>query len=85
MQRDPNLADDELYRRSTILDTLNTILEMRVKIKIISDMAFDAVDSDGNGTLDLAELSIVLRNVAKEMKLNPPTDNDIVAVLDELD
>ena len=58
---------------------------MRDKIKIISDMAFDAVDSDGNGTLDLAELSIVLRNVAKEMKLNPPTDNDIVAVLDELD
>ena len=43
-RRNPILADDELYRKSTILDTLNSILEMRGKIKIISDMAFDAVD-----------------------------------------
>ena len=84
-QRDPHLVDDELYRRSTILDTLNCILEMRDKIKIIADMAFDAVDGDGNGSLDLTELGIVLRNVAGDMKLNPPTDNDIVAVLGELD
>ena len=48
-------------------------------------MAFDAVDGDANGSLDLQELGIVLRNVATEMKLNPPTDNDIVAVLGELD
>ena len=48
-------------------------------------MAFDAVDQDGNGSLDLQELGIVLRSVAKEMKLNAPTDNDIVAVLGELD
>ena len=58
---------------------------MRGKIKIISDMAFDAVDDDMSGHLELEELGTVLRNVAKEMRLNPPTDNDIVAVLGELD
>ena len=58
---------------------------MRDKIKIISDMAFEAVDDDHSENLDINELSIVLRNVAKEMSLNPPGDNDIIAVLDELD
>ena len=85
VQRNPHMLENDMYRRSTILDTLNCILEMRDKIKIISDMAFDAVDQDGNGSLDLVELGIVLRDVAKQMRLNPPTDNDIVAVLGELD
>ena len=58
---------------------------MRDKIKIISDMAFDAVDEDMSGELDLDELGKVLRSVAKEMRLNPPTDNDIIQVLAELD
>ena len=48
-------------------------------------MAFDAVDEDMSGNLDLGELSTVLRSVAKEMRLNPPADNDIIAVLAELD
>ena len=85
IERDPVLSSHELYRKSTILDTLQSILEMNDKIKIISDMAFDAVDDDGSGELDLDELSKVLRSVAKEMRLNPPTDNDIIAVLAELD
>ena len=84
-ERNLDLASHELYRKSTILDTLHCILEMRDKIKIISDMAFDAVDEDMSGNLDLEELSTVLRSVAKEMRLNPPADNDIIAVLAELD
>ncbi len=42
---------------------------MSDKIKIISDMAFDAVDEDMSGQLDLEELGQVLRDVAKEMGL----------------
>ena len=38
------------------LDTLHQILEMSDKIKIISDMAFDAVDEDMSGELDIDEL-----------------------------
>ena len=84
-ERNQQLASHELYRKSVILDTLHSILEMRDKIKIISDMAFDAVDEDMSGELDLDELGKVLRSVAKEMRLNPPTDNDIIQVLAELD
>ena len=84
-QRNPNLVNFEQYRRSTILDSLNDILGMRDQIKMISDMAFDAVDGDGNGTLDLEELGVVLRNVAGDMDITSPGDNDIAAVLGELD
>lgn len=55
------------------------------KIKIVSDLAFDAVDIDGNGSLDKDELTEVMRNVAGEMKVKAPTDGDIDAVLRELD
>jgi Ca2+-binding EF-hand superfamily protein len=48
-------------------------------------LAFDAVDADGNGYLDKAELSDVMRNVAGEMRVKPPTDGDIEAVIRELD
>ncbi len=48
-------------------------------------MAFDAVDIDGNGSLDKEELTEVMRNVASEMKVKAPTDGDIEAVLKELD
>ena len=64
IERDPILSQHELYRKSTILDTLQAILEMNDKIKIISDMAFDAVDDDMSGELDLDELGKVLRSVA---------------------
>jgi Ca2+-binding EF-hand superfamily protein len=51
----------------------------------VSDLAFDAVDLDGSGFLEKNELSDVMRNVASEMKVKPPTDGDIDAVLKELD
>ena len=84
MQKNDHIEQTE-YRKSALLDTLEQILSMKPKIKIISDMAFEAVDDDDSGQLDKNELGLVLRNVAKEMKIHPPTDNDIFAVLSELD
>ena len=40
---------------------------MKDKIKIISNMAFEAIDSDGNGFLEKIELAEVLRSVANDM------------------
>ena len=40
---------------------------MKDKIKVISDMAFEAIDADGNGQIEKDELAVVLRNVASEM------------------
>ncbi len=70
---------------SLLLEALNQILEMEDKINIVTDMAFEAVDADGSGQLDKAELGEVLRDVARQMNINPPSDNDVAAVLQELD
>ena len=58
---------------------------MEDKINIVTDMAFEAVDADGSGQLDKSELGEVLRDVARQMNINPPSDNDVAAVLQELD
>jgi Ca2+-binding EF-hand superfamily protein len=54
---------------------------MEDSINIVTDMAFEAVDQDGSGKLDKYELGHVLRDVAKVMNINPPSDNDVTAVL----
>lgn len=64
-----------------MLEALNQILEMEDKINIVTDMAFEAVDADGSGQLDKTELGEVLRDVARQMNINPPSDNDVGAVL----
>ena len=74
-----------MERKSNLLRTLEIILSQKDKIKIVADLAFDAVDTDGNGYLDKQELSDVMRNVASEMRVKPPTDGDIEAVIRELD
>ena len=76
---------DSQPKTSTLLDSLEQILEMEESINIVTDMAFEAVDADGSGELDKFELGAVLRDVAKVMNINPPSDNDVVAVLQELD
>lgn len=54
---------------------------MEDSINIVTDMAFEAVDADGSGQLDKMELGQVLKDVAKVMNINPPSDNDVSAVL----
>ena len=73
------------YEKSTILETLQFILGMKDKIGIVSDMAFEAVDDDESDQIDLTELGITLKSVAKQLSITPPTEIDIEAVLNELD
>lgn len=68
-----------------MLDCLNEILAMEDKINIVTDLAFEAVDDDGSGNLDKQELGVVLKEVAIKMGITPPSDNDVQAVLQELD
>ena len=51
----------------------------------MSDLAFDAVDEDNSGSLDKQELTQVLKDVAKRIRIYAPTENDILAMLSELD
>ena len=48
-------------------------------------MAFDAVDKDGNGALDLEELGDILKETARDLGLKQPTENENAAVLAVLD
>ena len=73
------------YDKSPILETLEHILAMKKKIKVVSDMAFEAVDDNDSNLIDKDELGITLKSVAKQMGINAPSENDIVAVLGELD
>ena len=73
------------YDKSPILEVLEHILAMKKKIKVVSDMAFEAVDDDDSGQIDKNELGITLKSVAKQMGINAPSENDIAAVLQELD
>ncbi len=72
-------------KKSNLLKTLELILSQPDKIQIVSDLAFEAVDIDGSNFLEKDELAEVMKNVAYDMKVKPPTDNDIDAVLRELD
>ena len=78
-------SQEPLYRKSMLLETLDSILLMQDKIQIVSDMAFDAVDTSGDGSLSRQELGRVLRDVAKSMQVQAPSDTDVQAVLSELD
>lgn len=68
-----------------MLECLEEILAMEDKLNIVTDMAFVAVDDDGSGQLDKTELGTVLKEVALKMGITPPSDNDVQAVLQELD
>lgn len=48
-------------------------------------MAFDALDEDGSGQLDDTEIALIMQQVADSMGVPAPTDEDIIAILQELD
>ena len=59
--------------------------EMKETLKILTDIAFDSADADGSGDLDSSELAVIIGGVAKEMGVTPPTEEDLNAILKELD
>ena len=46
-------------------------------MKEITDIAFEAADSDGNKSLDQYELSSIMKEVARDMNLTAPSEMDI--------
>ena len=78
-------SSDPAFRKSHFLDILDLILAQKDKIKIVSDLAFEAVDNNHSGSLSKEELGNELKIVAGEMGVTPPNEADIKAVIDELD
>ena len=48
-------------------------------------MAFDVIDADKNGYLDSDELKTVMMNVAQDIGVDTPSENEVAEVLKELD
>ena len=48
-------------------------------------MAFEAVDEDGSGGLDVEEISTVMDDVAGKMGVTAPTQEDLEEILMQLD
>ena len=48
-------------------------------------MAFDAIDISGDGEIDKEELKKALIEIAKEIGIPVPSENDVLIVLYELD
>ena len=50
-------------------------------MKYVTDMAFEAVDADGSNSLDRDEIYDIMIEVAQQMMITPPGDDDIEVVL----
>ena len=56
-------------------------MQLKDKIRAVSDLAFDAVDADNSNSLDDSEIAKIMKEVGEEMKIMPPTEPDIALVL----
>ena len=75
----------EEFRKSQLLAVIQKILSQKNNIKIVTDMAFDSVDVDGSGKIDMDELKETLKDCAKDMGIPIPTSKDVEDILFELD
>ena len=71
--------------RSNMLQNLLVCMKMGSQFRVVSDLAFDALDEDGSGQLDDSEIALIMQQVAESMGVQKPTDEDIKAILQELD
>ena len=60
-------------------------LKLKANLKIVCDMAFDSMDEDGSQGLNVSELQEVMDRVAIQLGITGPTDDDLEAILMELD
>ena len=77
--------DSELQLRTEMHSNLLIGLNLDENLKIISDMAFDAMDIDGSGGLDVEELKVIMDRVAVQLNVTGPTQADLESMLGELD
>jgi Ca2+-binding EF-hand superfamily protein len=69
---------------STVKD-IQDILADDDKLTQVTKAVFDAVDADGSGKIDRKELKAAMINVAREARLDPPSDEKVDEALQKLD
>ena len=73
--------DHDLNQRSNLLTSLQILMQIKDKVEPVTDLAFSAVDINGDGGLDSEELGDVMRTVAALMNVTSPTKDDIASIM----
>jgi hypothetical protein len=73
--------DSNLKIRSEMHSNLMISLNLDENLRFISDMAFEAMDIDGSGGLDIDELKVIMDKVADQLGILGPTTNDLENIL----
>ena len=73
--------DSNLQLRTEMHSNLLIGLNLDEKLKLMSDMAFDSMDLDGSGGLDINELKVIMDRVAEQLGITGPTEADLETML----
>jgi Ca2+-binding EF-hand superfamily protein len=65
--------------------SIKNILNNDKKLDRIARVAFNSVDKDGSGLIDIRELEVVMNSIATDLGLSPPSKQEIKDVFDMLD
>ena len=66
-------------------DSVKDILNNQNKLYEVARAAFESVDTDKSGEIDLPELEQVMAQLAHEMGADPPSTDDVMEVFEYLD
>ena len=64
---------------------IEEIVQNKEKVRIVSRLAFNAVDTDYSGCLDVEELQDIMKDVSNTQNMKLPSENDIHAILSMID
>ena len=66
-------------------EELEALINNDEAIAQISKIAFDKFDTDKSGEIDVNELEAVMKDVSKDLKIDPPSKDEVKQFLDMLD
>jgi Ca2+-binding EF-hand superfamily protein len=65
--------------------SIKSILTNDKKLDRIARVSFNSVDKDGSGLIDIKELEVVMKSIATDLRLTPPSKQEIKEVFEMLD
>ena len=60
-------------------------MDMGESMRVITDMAFNSIDTDGSDSLDVTEIKDIMDQIASEIGISPPTLDDLEEIIKEID
>ena len=81
----PTYDDRDLDLRTDMLTNLLISMDMQNSMRVITDMAFNSIDLDGSDSLDVTEIKDIMDQIADEIRISPPTLDDLEAIIREID